>query len=64
MVRASIEYGRSAERKTAEEELRTRERPLRETQALAHLGSWEWDPAGDGTAVRSYELRRIFGVGP
>jgi PAS domain S-box-containing protein len=52
------------ERRKAEEDLRTRERQLREAQALAHLGSWEWDPAGDGTAVWSDELRRIFGVGP
>lgn len=52
------------ERKRAKEELHTRERQLREAQALALLGSWEWDPTGDGTAVWSDELRRIFGMAP
>lgn len=52
------------ERKKEKEELRTRERQLREAQTLALLGSWEWDPTGDGTAVWSDELRGIFGVGP
>jgi PAS domain S-box-containing protein len=50
-----------AERRRAEEALRTSEASLREAQRIAHLGNWDWD-------VRSNELRwsdeiySIFGI--
>jgi PAS domain S-box-containing protein len=50
------------ERKQAEEELRKRERQLRDAQEVAQVGSWEWDPRGDGSATWSDELYRFFGV--
>jgi diguanylate cyclase (GGDEF)-like protein/PAS domain S-box-containing protein len=37
-----------------------RERQFEEAQALAHVGSWEWDLAGD-RSVWSDEMCRIFG---
>jgi diguanylate cyclase len=37
-------------------------RALEEAQALAHVGSWEWDPQTDALAV-SNELRRLLGIG-
>ncbi|HTD53427.1 MAG TPA: PAS domain S-box protein, partial [Thermoanaerobaculia bacterium] len=49
------------ERKRAEEELRKSERQLRDAQAVAHFGSWEWNPR-EGSATWSDELYRIFGV--
>ena len=52
------------ERKQAEEELKKRERQLRDGQAVAQLGSWEWDPHGDGSAIWSDEFYRIFGEPP
>ncbi|MHB8397757.1 MAG: EAL domain-containing protein [Candidatus Limnocylindrales bacterium] len=38
-------------------------RNLTEAQRIAHIGSWEWDLT-TGTARRSAELHRIYGVGP
>lgn len=44
-------------------ELRERERQLRETQQLAHIGSWEWDiPAN--VVSWSEELYRVYGLRP
>jgi PAS domain S-box-containing protein len=51
----------STERKQAEQELKKREAQLMETQALAHLGSWEWDLI-TGEVNWSDELYRIWGV--
>ncbi len=51
------------ERDEADRLLRDRERRLAEAQAIAHLGSWEWDPATD-RSVWSDEVFRIFGVDP
>jgi PAS domain S-box-containing protein len=50
------------ERLRVEEELRTRERQLASAQAIAHVGSWEWDIPRDVT-IWSDELRRMYGVG-
>ncbi len=43
--------------------LRRSERNLAEAQRIAAIGSWEWDLA-TGTALRSEELHRIYGVDP
>jgi PAS domain S-box-containing protein len=51
------------ERKIAEEELRRRATQLAEAQALAHLGSWEWDIEAN-TLTGSEELYRIYGFAP
>ena len=50
-------------RKRAEEELATRQGQLEEAQALAHLGSWNWD-IPTGSLTWSEELYRVFGVNP
>ena len=52
-----------SDRKQAEDELKQQRRHLVEAQALAHLGSWEWD-IGSGEARWSDELYRIFGHEP
>jgi len=49
------------ERRLAEEALRAREVQLREAQAIADLGSWEWDPVNDRVAWSDH-LYRICGV--
>jgi PAS domain-containing protein len=41
--------------------LRERERQLAEAQAIAHVGSWEWDIA-TGTVTWSDEHCRLFGI--
>jgi len=51
------------ERKRAEQTLLERRTLLAQTQELAGLGSWEWDPRG-GRFTWSDELCRIFGVDP
>jgi len=51
------------ERRRAEEALLERRALLAETQSLAGLGSWEWDP-NTGRFAWSDELYRIFGVEP
>ena len=52
-----------SEKKRAEEELQRQRRHLVDAQALAHLGSWDWDI--DGGEVRwSDEQFRIFGHEP
>lgn len=50
-------------RSVGREELETRERQLREAQAVAHIGSWEWDIPTD-TIVWSDELYRLYGLAP
>jgi PAS domain S-box-containing protein len=50
-------------RVTAEEELRSRERQLAETQRLARLGSWRWDVRANRVSW-SDELYRIYGLDP
>jgi PAS domain S-box-containing protein len=49
------------ERKQMEEELKRREAQLTEAQAIAHVGSWEWDIEKD-RIIWSDELYRIFGL--
>ena len=51
------------ERKRAEEQLERRRRQLAEAQAVAQLGSWEWNVAAD-VIEWSEELCRIYGVDP
>lgn len=51
------------DRKQAEEQLRTSESRLLESQRLAHLGNWEWDIERN-TLWWSDEVYRIFGLKP
>ena len=51
------------DRKRAEEQLRRSARRLEDAEAVAHLGSWEWNPA-TGDLVWTDELYRIFGLAP
>ncbi|CAG1065951.1 two-component system, cell cycle sensor histidine kinase and response regulator CckA [uncultured bacterium] len=51
------------ERKRAEEELRKSDERLREAQAMAHIGNWNWDITGNGL-YWSDEVYRIFGLKP
>jgi PAS domain S-box-containing protein len=55
--------GAELERQKAETELRQHQRRLIEAQALAHLGSWDWD-IDSGTVQWSDEQFRIFGYEP
>jgi PAS domain S-box-containing protein len=50
-------------RASADIGLRLSERNLAEAQRISHIGSWEWDLVA-GTAQRSAELHRIYGVVP
>jgi PAS domain S-box-containing protein len=52
-----------SEKKQAEEKLTQQRRHLVDAQALAHLGSWDWD-IDTGKARWSDELFRIFGHEP
>ena len=51
------------ERKRAEAEVRARETDLAEAQRIAHVGSWQWEPAADAVTC-SEELLRIYGLEP
>ena len=51
------------ERRAVEESLRRKEIELKESQRLAGVGSWQWDPETD-TVVWSEELYRIAGRAP
>ncbi len=51
------------ERKRAEEVLRESEASLRESQRVAHVGHWAWDPR-QNKVVWSDEMKRIFGLDP
>jgi PAS domain S-box-containing protein len=53
----------TTERGHAEERLRRRETQLAEAQALAKLGSWEWD-SHSGEEQWSDEVFRIYGLEP
>jgi len=53
-----------AERKQAEEALRRSEAYLRETQRLAHAGSWVWDPIHRKFLYASDEMLRLYGFDP
>jgi PAS domain S-box-containing protein len=60
---AAATLGAALYRKRAAEALRRREAQLAEAQAIAHLGSWEWNIASD-TVTWSDELYRIHGFAP
>jgi diguanylate cyclase (GGDEF)-like protein/PAS domain S-box-containing protein len=49
------------ERKQAEQALQQHQRMLDQAQQVAHIGSWEWDIAGN-RVTWSAELYRIYGV--
>jgi PAS domain S-box-containing protein len=49
--------------RASERQLRERGRQLASAQAIAHVGSWEWDIATD-RVTWSDELYRIYGVAP
>src|SRR5882672_3143711 len=51
------------ERRRTEEALRARDVQLQEAQALANLGSWEWDLQSN-TRTWSDQVSRIFGLRP
>ncbi len=51
------------ERKQAEDLLRESERRLKEAQALAHIGNWEWNIRRN-QLIWSDELYKLFGVDP
>ena len=51
------------DRKAAERELQRRQQMLARTEAIAHVGSWEWDLATN-TVAWSDELFRIFQRSP
>jgi PAS domain S-box-containing protein len=51
------------ERYEAQEDLAANEAKLAEAQQIAHLGSWEWEIAGDRVTL-SDELYRIYGLRP
>ena len=61
--RALQEAADRAQRKQAEAALQASEAILASTQQIAHLGSWELDPASGGVHW-SAETYRIFGVAP
>lgn len=52
-----------AERRRAGQALEQAAARLSEAQALAHIGSWEWDPTA-GAVTWSEELYRIYGLEP
>ena len=51
------------ERKRTEEALRKSDERLREAQAMAHMGNWDWDITGN-SIFWSDEIYRIFGLNP
>lgn len=52
-----------SQRRRMEHQLRERERLLEDAQAIAHIGSWEWDIA-ENRVTWSDELYRIYGLEP
>ncbi len=52
-----------SERRQAEEALRTKDSLLSESQRIAHIGSWLFDPTGQ-TTTWSDEMYRLYGVSP
>jgi PAS domain S-box-containing protein len=58
----SIFFTEITERKRAQDALSDSERRLREAQAVAHVGSWEWSVTKN-KVVWSEELYKIYGLG-
>ena len=58
-----VNYRDVTGRKRADEQLRRTTEFLSHAQAFAHVGSWEWDIAGDAITW-SEETYRIFGLPP
>jgi PAS domain S-box-containing protein len=58
-----VEEGNRSDTVEVVEQLRRRERLLRESQQIAHMGSWEWDIASDHFEW-SDELYRIWRLDP
>ncbi|MFO0843301.1 MAG: PAS domain S-box protein [Gemmataceae bacterium] len=58
-----VNYRDVSQRRQAEESLRLRAKQLEDAQALAHLGSWEWDVAANVVSW-SDPLYGIFGLRP
>src|SRR5204862_8331138 len=54
-------YGTLAQGFRTERRLRNRERQLAQAQAIAHVGSWEWDIASRALP-RADEQCRLFGI--
>jgi PAS domain S-box-containing protein len=52
-----------SDRRRMEQDLRERERLLEDAQAIAHIGSWEWDIMSN-RVTWSEELYRIYGLDP
>src|SRR5207248_1477412 len=57
----AIFFTEVTERKRAQDEAAKAQRRLVEAQRVAHVGSWEWDVAGD-VVLWSDELYRIYGL--
>jgi len=55
------QLGRVVERARANQTVEEREKQLQEAQAIAHVGSWEWDVSSN-RVVWSNELYRIYGL--
>ncbi len=55
----------TTERKRAEDALQEKEHLLSESQRIAHIGSWMYDPADPSGVIKwSEECYRIYGVSP
>jgi PAS domain S-box-containing protein len=63
LTNAGSQIGRIIERKRTEKILVDSQRALADAQAIAHLGSWEWNVA-DGRLIWSDEMSRIYGLAP
>ena len=63
VLRALTEAGVQQHRREAEAALRLSEERLRQAQAMAHIGNWEWNPQ-TGELYWSEENYRIFGLPP
>ncbi len=63
-VKSVVHYGIDiTELKRAEAQLKNKKEMLARTEAIAHVGSWEWDIETD-TTTWSEELYKIFGRDP
>ena len=63
ILSAVIQHIDITDRKQAEQALRASNRRLEESQRIARIGTWEWNPVTDET-YWSDEVYRIFGLEP